>query len=131
MNYQLLKVRKSFFSHKRRGSGHGTAHYPFFKIDFERLARYCEKNNAVVLFKMHPFVKNKLMPDKHKQYFVDVSDFREVNDILFITDLLISDYSSLIYEYAVFKKPMIFYAFDFRRLYYDVIFMNHMNHLFR
>ena len=91
----------------------GTAHYPFFKIDFERLARYCEKNNAVVLFKMHPFVKNRLnIADKHKQYFVDVSDFREVNDILFITDLLISDYSSLIYEYAVFKKPMIFYAFD-------------------
>ncbi|CAA3719825.1 Putative polyribitolphosphotransferase [Staphylococcus aureus] len=26
--------------------------------------------------------------------------------------MLISDYSSLIYEYAVFKKPMIFYAFD-------------------
>ncbi|MBU7421110.1 CDP-glycerol glycerophosphotransferase family protein [Staphylococcus aureus] len=70
-------------------------------------------NNAVVLFKMHPFVKNRLnIADKHKQYFVDVSDFREVNDILFITDLLISDYSSLIYEYAVFKKPMIFYAFD-------------------
>ncbi len=62
---------------------------------------------------MHPFVKNRLnIADKHKQYFVDVSDFREVNDILFITDLLISDYSSLIYEYAVFKKPMIFYAFD-------------------
>ena len=58
MNYQLLKVRKSFFSAPTfRGSGHGTAHYPFFKIDFERLARYCEKNNAVVLFKMHPFVK--------------------------------------------------------------------------
>ena len=63
------------------------------------------KNNAVVLFKMHPFVKNRLnIADKHKQYFVDVSDFREVNDILFITDLLISDYSSLIYEYAVLKS---------------------------
>ena len=54
---------------------------------------------------MHPFVKNRLnIADKHKQYFVDVSDFREVNDILFITDLLISDYSSLIYEYTVFKS---------------------------
>ncbi|MCD0651547.1 CDP-glycerol glycerophosphotransferase family protein [Staphylococcus aureus] len=110
----IIKGKKVIlFAPTFRGSGHGTAHYPFFKIDFERLARYCEKNNAVVLFKMHPFVKNRLnIADKHKQYFVDVSDFREVNDILFITDLLISDYSSLIYEYAVFKKPMIFYAFD-------------------
>lgn len=96
-----------------RGNGHHTAHYPFFKIDFARLARYCRKNNAVVLFKMHPFVKNTLnIPREYKNYFVDVSDFREVNDILFITDILISDYSSLIYEFAVFKRPMLFYAFD-------------------
>lgn len=96
-----------------RGSGHHTAHYPFFKIDFERLAKYCEENNTVVLFKMHPFVRNKLsIPKKYKKYFMDISDFREVNDVLFITDILISDYSSLIYEYAVFEKPMIFFAFD-------------------
>ncbi|NWK85318.1 CDP-glycerol glycerophosphotransferase family protein [Staphylococcus sp. GSSP0090] len=96
-----------------RGSGHHTAHYPFFKIDFARFARYCRENNAVVLFKMHPFVKNKLnIPRAYQEYFVDVSDFREVNDILFITDILISDYSSLVYEFAVFKRPMLFYAFD-------------------
>ncbi len=52
---------------------------------------------------MHPFVKNRLnISREHRQYFIDVSDHREVNDILFVTDLLISDYSSLIYEYAVF-----------------------------
>ncbi|WP_037537649.1 teichoic acid ribitol-phosphate polymerase TarL [Staphylococcus saprophyticus] len=96
-----------------RGSGHHTAHYPFFKIDFARFARYCREDNAIVLFKMHPFVKNKLnIPREYQEYFVDVSDFREVNDILFITDILISDYSSLVYEFAVFKRPMLFYAFD-------------------
>ncbi|PTE83581.1 teichoic acid ribitol-phosphate polymerase TarL [Staphylococcus equorum] len=96
-----------------RGSGHHTAHYPFFKIDFARFARYCRENNAVVLFKMHPFVKNRLnIPREYEEYFVDVSDFREVNDILFVTDILISDYSSLVYEFAVFKRPMLFYAFD-------------------
>lgn len=92
-----------------RGSGHHTAHYPFFKIDFQRLAKYCKDNNAIVLFKMHPFVKNKLkIPNKFKKYFLDISELREVNDLLFITDILISDYSSLIYEFAVFKKPMLF-----------------------
>lgn len=43
---------------------------------------------------------------------MDISSFREVNDVLFITDLLISDYSSLIYEFSVFEKPMLFFAFD-------------------
>ncbi|WP_412487048.1 teichoic acid ribitol-phosphate polymerase TarL [Staphylococcus xylosus] len=110
----IIKDKKVIlFAPTFRGNGHHTAHYPFFKIDFARFARYCRENNAVVLFKMHPFVKNRLnIPRAYEQYFVDVSDFREVNDILFVTDILISDYSSLVYEFAVFKRPMIFYAFD-------------------
>ena len=110
----IIKDKKVIlFAPTFRGNGHHTAHYPFFKIDFARFARYCRENNAVVLFKMHPFVKNRLnIPREYEQYFVDVSDFREVNDILFVTDILISDYSSLVYEFAVFKRPMIFYAFD-------------------
>ncbi|EGQ4144115.1 CDP-glycerol glycerophosphotransferase family protein [Staphylococcus pseudintermedius] len=96
-----------------RGNGFKTAYYPFFKIDFTRLAHYCEKNNAVVLFKMHPFVRNRLkIPNQYRKYFIDISNFREVNDILFVTDILISDYSSLVYEFATFKRPMLFYAFD-------------------
>lgn len=110
----IIKGKKVIlFAPTFRGNGHHTAHYPFFKIDFARFARYCKENNAVVLFKMHPFVKNKLtIPREYEEYFVDVSDFREVNDILFVTDILISDYSSLVYEFAVFKRPMLFYAFD-------------------
>jgi CDP-ribitol ribitolphosphotransferase len=125
-NYEINTVRKMeetlpiirnkkviLFAPTFRGSGHHTAHYPFFKIDFSRLARYCKEHNAVVLFKMHPFVKNKLViPKEYEEYFIDVSYMREVNDILFITDILISDYSSLVYEFAVFKRPMLFYAFD-------------------
>ncbi|PTJ54878.1 CDP-glycerol--poly(glycerophosphate) glycerophosphotransferase [Staphylococcus saprophyticus] len=110
----IIKDKKVIlFAPTFRGHGHNTAHYPFFKIDFARFARYCQENNAIVLFKMHPFVKNRLnIPREYEQYFVDVSDFREVNDILFVTDILISDYSSLVYEFAVFKRPMLFYAFD-------------------
>ena len=36
----------------------------------------------------------------------------EVNDILFIVDVLITDYSSIIYEMSLLKKPMLFFAFD-------------------
>ncbi|EGQ4341455.1 CDP-glycerol glycerophosphotransferase family protein, partial [Staphylococcus pseudintermedius] len=62
---------------------------------------------------MHPFVRNRLkIPNQYRKYFIDISNFREVNDILFVTDILISDYSSLVYEFATFKRPMLFYAFD-------------------
>lgn len=96
-----------------RGAGANSAHYPFFKINIQALAEYCYNNNAVVLFKMHPFVKNKfVIPNQYKDIFQDVANYREVNDILFITDILITDYSSLIYEYSIMEKSMLFYAFD-------------------
>ncbi|MEB7781074.1 CDP-glycerol glycerophosphotransferase family protein [Mammaliicoccus fleurettii] len=96
-----------------RGSGHFTAYYPYEMFDFDCLAKYCFDENAIILFKMHPFIKSKMnIPEKYKEYFIDISNYREVNDFLLITDILISDYSSLIYEFAIFEKPMLFYAFD-------------------
>ena len=37
---------------------------------------------------------------------------REINDLLFITDILITDYSSLIFDYALVGKPIIFFTYD-------------------
>src|SRR5699024_274747 len=108
---QVKDKQVILFAPTFRGNGHKSAYYPFFKINFEKLAKYCKDTNTVVLFKMHPFVRNKLnIQKKHEKYFIDLSNYREVNNILFITDVLISDYSSLVYEYSLFNKPMIFYA---------------------
>ena len=43
---------------------------------------------------------------------MDASEYREINDILFIADLLITDYSSVVYEASSLNIPMLFYAFD-------------------
>ncbi len=75
---------------------------------------------------MHPFVKNRLnIPREYEQYFVDVSDFRKLMIFLFVTDILISDYSSLVYEFAVFKRPMIFMHLTLKIILHRVIFMSH------
>lgn len=96
-----------------RGNGMVHAWFPENKIDLERIADYCKKSNSIFIIKMHPFVKQKLfISEENKKYIIDASSYREVNDILFITDLLITDYSSVIYEFSLLKKPMIFYAFD-------------------
>ena len=36
-----------------------------------------------------------------------------MNGLFMASELLITDYSSLIYEYCVLEKPMIFYAYDY------------------
>lgn len=96
-----------------RGGGPKTAFYPMHKIEYERLAELCREMKAIVIFKMHFLVKNKLeIPEEFSDVFIDATDYREINDILFVADVLITDYSSTVYEYSLLDKPMLFYAFD-------------------
>lgn len=63
--------------------------------------------------KIHPFVQNQPnIPYKYADFYHDVSDFREINDLLMVADELITDYSSVCFEYALLKRPMIFFAPD-------------------
>jgi CDP-ribitol ribitolphosphotransferase len=60
-------------------------------------------------------------------FFYDVSSYREINDLLLVTDILITDYSSVCFEYALLKKQMIFFSPDLaeymssRNFYYDYL----------
>ena len=43
---------------------------------------------------------------------MDVKKYPNINDLFYIVDLLITDYSSNIFEYSLMRKPMLFFAFD-------------------
>ena len=36
----------------------------------------------------------------------------DVNDLLFVVDLLITDYSSIVFDFSTLRRPMLFFAFD-------------------
>ncbi|WP_172371533.1 CDP-glycerol glycerophosphotransferase family protein [Sporosarcina jiandibaonis] len=99
-----------------RGSGPKTAYYPLYQLHLESLANYARENNSVIIFKLHPFVREKIeIPEQYEDVFIDAFNYREINDILLISDVLITDYSSVVFEYSLLNKPMIFYAFDFHQ----------------
>ncbi|WP_255247487.1 CDP-glycerol glycerophosphotransferase family protein [Paucisalibacillus globulus] len=80
------------------------------RLDIEKL--YKELANDYVLFiKAHPAVTCEFNA-KHKEFVYDVSDYYDVNHLLLCTDILITDYSSIPFEFALLEKPMIFYAYD-------------------
>ena len=62
----------------------------------------------LVAKKQHP------IPEQYSDRVIDLSQNSELNDLLFVSDLIITDYSSLVFEAALIKKPMLFYAFDLR-----------------
>ena len=111
--YPMCKGKKVIlFAPTYRGRNKKTAFYPYELIDFNNLRKVCG-DEYVVLFKMHPWVAASVpIPEQYKDVFVDANKFKNINDLFYITDLLITDYSSNIFEYSLMKNPMLFFAFD-------------------
>nr|MCR5450998.1 CDP-glycerol glycerophosphotransferase family protein [Lachnospiraceae bacterium] len=115
--YPILNERKRIllYAPTFRGVNAKSAHFPFDQLDLEEWGAFLKERNDMLLIKMHPFIKKKVeIPEEYKDYMMDMSDYREVNDILFVTDILITDYSSVMYEFSLLRRPMYFYAFDQR-----------------
>lgn len=111
--YPQLKGKKVIlFAPTFRGNGQKAAHYNFDWVDFEELKKNFSRD-YVCIIKLHPFIKNRPEYDFNSDsFYLDLTSNREINDLLFVTDLLITDYSSVIFEYSFFKKPVIFYVPD-------------------
>jgi len=66
----------------------------------------------IFVLKLHPAIKTTFDYGKQDSFILDLSDYPKVNDLLFITDYLITDYSSIPFEFSYFQKPMLFYPYD-------------------
>lgn len=108
---KLKGKRIILFAPTFRESEDGSAYYPVEKIDLMAFEGFCRRTNSAVVFKMHPFVKDKIVLP-NDDFFADAADYREINDILFAADILITDYSSVIYEFSLLSRPMLFFTFD-------------------
>lgn len=96
-----------------RGVGQADAYYDTDKIDLDKLYETCKNNNYAVLFKYHPFIKNNIViPDKYSDLFYDLFKYPDINELFYVTDILITDYSSNMYEFSIFEKPIIFFDYD-------------------
>ncbi|MCY7877432.1 CDP-glycerol glycerophosphotransferase family protein [Bacillus spizizenii] len=89
-----------------RDNNFGSVSLPFsekeLKIDL--------KGNYVLLVKLHP-VMRKLAILPESDWIIDVSH-ENLSELIQASDLLISDYSSVPFEFALLDKPILFYTYD-------------------
>lgn len=73
------------------------------------------KSEYVLILKLHPAISATGYSHNNSDDFIlDLSKYPKINDLLFITDILITDYSSIPFEFSYFKKPMIFFPYDLK-----------------
>ena len=80
-------------------------------IDFDRLKEKLE-NEYVIIFRTHYFVSNSFDFEKYKGFIFNMSNHDDVNDCYILSDIIITDYSSVFFDYANLKRPMLFYMYD-------------------
>ena len=67
----------------------------------------------VLVLRLHPKIKKFYSEDISVDgYYIDCSDYKNEQELLLISDILITDYSSIMIEFAMLNKPIIFFAYD-------------------
>ncbi|MCI8708411.1 MAG: teichoic acid biosynthesis protein [Dorea sp.] len=115
--YPKLKGKKLIlFAPTFRGGGQKFAHYNYEWLDLKKVYDFCG-DEYIFLVKMHPFVHQPIhIPGKYKDRIIDFASYPNINDLYYVTDILITDYSSNYFEYSLMKRPVLFYTPD-RELY--------------
>ena len=84
-------------------------------IDFEMLKSTLEKRFGgkwMILLRIHPDVAMESRKVKKPEYVIDVSDYPDSEELVAASNIVISDYSSIMFEPAFVKKPVFLYAPD-------------------
>ncbi|MEV8024428.1 CDP-glycerol glycerophosphotransferase family protein [Microbacterium sp. NPDC080220] len=103
--------RIAVFAPTFRGNGQLSAHYDVDWVPWLRLVEELGEE-WVVLVKLHPFVARATAGIPSHERILDVSAERELNDLLMAADVLITDYSSAIFEFSLLGRPMVFFCPD-------------------
>lgn len=81
------------------------------EVDFDKLKEELS-DEYIILFRAHWLVANQFDFDKYKGFIYNVSDYDDINELYVLADVLITDYSSVFFDYANLKRPIIFYMYD-------------------
>lgn len=84
----------------------------FSYLDLEKFNSVLGEEYVLAL-RLHPKIKNFYKDDISSQgKYIDVSDFESEQELMLISDMLITDYSSIMIEYAILNRPIIFFTYD-------------------
>ena len=112
INPLITKKKIILFSPTYRGNGNTDAFYDYSLINLSKIYNFCKKNGFIFIIKMHPFIKEKIKIDsKYSDLIFDYSNL-DINKLIYVSDIMITDYSSCAYEFSLFNRPLIFYRFD-------------------
>lgn len=82
------------------------------QIDVDKLKESIS-DEYVLLLRIHPFAVRGLDESLiDNQFIFNVSTYPYVEELYLISDMVITDYSSVMFDYAILNRPMLFFTYD-------------------
>lgn len=98
-------------------------------FDFLDLKKFNEVlgDDYVLALRLHPKIRDFYTENiESVEEYIDCSDYPSEQELMMLSDILITDYSSIMIEFAILDKPIIFFVYDLdnylrteRGFYYD------------
>ncbi|MGJ5702126.1 bifunctional glycosyltransferase/CDP-glycerol:glycerophosphate glycerophosphotransferase [Staphylococcus equorum] len=100
------------------------------KINLENLYESIG-DEYVILLRMHYLISNAIDLSGYENFAIDVSDYDDISELYLITDALITDYSSVMFDFGILKRPQFFFAYDIEKYDKDLrgFYLDYVNDL--
>lgn len=82
------------------------------QVDFQRWKQELGEE-YVILFRAHYFISNQYDFEPYGNFIKNVSNIDDVNELYLASDILITDYSSVFFDFANLERPILFYMYDY------------------
>lgn len=89
------------------------------KLDIAQLKAELSKDYVLIL-RTHYFIANQLDTSEFGDFVYNESTYDDIAELYLVSDILITDYSSVFFDYAILKRPILFYVYDYEE-YADVL----------
>ena len=86
-----------------------------YKFNLELDLKQMQKqlgDRYVILLRLHYLIANNIDVSDVQGFAFDFSHHEDIRELYMVSDLLITDYSSVFFDYANLKRPMIFFVYD-------------------
>jgi CDP-glycerol glycerophosphotransferase len=84
------------------------------QLDLERMRNQLGKDH-IVLLRMHYFIASQMDISDFEGFVYDFSNYDDIAELYLVSDILITDYSSVFFDYANLKRPILFYTYDLEK----------------
>ena len=97
------------------------------EMDFDEMHDQLS-DEYILIVKFHYLVKDKSIDwSKYDDFIIECDEEWDIQELYLISDIMITDYSSVLFDYAILKRPMIYFTYDIdeytknvRSFYFDI-----------